>query len=121
MSHPRFLRRKLETLFANPCQQVRLKEPSSTTPVVKLPSEKKPKVSEAARTSSYSIDSLYANASQYQFKKRTQKKPTKSVCVAQSSGLFIPREVPPQNMMTREVANACTSPTLGVNEVSFKV
>ncbi|XP_042399574.1 uncharacterized protein LOC121989536 [Zingiber officinale] len=116
----RFLRRKLETLFANPYQQVRLKEPSSKTPVIKPPTEKKPRVSEAARTSNYSRDNLYANASQYQFKKRSQKKPTKSLCVAQSSGVFIPREAPPQNMMTMEAANASTSATLGANEVSFK-
>ncbi|KAG6539118.1 uncharacterized protein LOC122038837 [Zingiber officinale] len=104
----RFLRRKLETLFANPYQQVGLKEPSSKTPVIKPPTEKKPRVSEAARTSNYSRDNLYANASQYQFKKMSQKKPTKSLCVAQSSGVLM------------EAANASTSATLGANEVSFK-
>ncbi|XP_042399702.1 uncharacterized protein LOC121989621 isoform X1 [Zingiber officinale] len=95
LAEVRFLRRKLETLFANPYQQVRLKEPSCTIPVIKPPTEKKPRVSEAARASNYNMDNLYANASQYQFKKRSQKKPTKSLCVAQSSGVFIPREAPP--------------------------
>ncbi|KAG6534775.1 hypothetical protein ZIOFF_008678 [Zingiber officinale] len=76
----RFLRRKLETLFANSYQQVRLKEPSSKTPVIKPPTEKKPRVSEAARTSNCSIDNSYANASQYEFKKMSQKKSTKSLC-----------------------------------------
>ncbi|XP_042399532.1 uncharacterized protein LOC121989505 isoform X1 [Zingiber officinale] len=114
----RFLRRKLDTSLANPYQQVRLKEPSSTIPVIKPPTEKKPKVSGAARTSNYIIDNLYANASKYQFKKMFQKKPTKSLCVAQSLGF---RKAPPQNMMTMEAANASTSATLGANEVSFKL
>ncbi|KAG6534773.1 hypothetical protein ZIOFF_008676 [Zingiber officinale] len=113
----RFLRRKLDTSLANPYQQVRLKEPSSTIPVIKPPTEKKPNVSGAARTSNYIIDNLYANASQYQFKKMFQKKPTKSLCVAQSLGF---RKAPPQNMMTMEATNASTSATLGANEVSFK-
>ncbi|XP_042399555.1 uncharacterized protein LOC121989505 isoform X4 [Zingiber officinale] len=56
----RFLRRKLDTSLANPYQQVRLKEPSSTIPVIKPPTEKKPKVSGAARTSNYIIDNLKA-------------------------------------------------------------
>ncbi|XP_042454715.1 uncharacterized protein LOC122038829 isoform X2 [Zingiber officinale] len=120
LAEVRFLRRRLETLFANPYQLVRLKEPSTTTPVIKPPTEKKPKVFEAARTSNYSMDNLHVNASRYQFKKMPQKKPTKSLCVA-PSGLFIPKEVPPQNMMTMEAANASTPATLGANEVSFKL
>ncbi|XP_042399511.1 uncharacterized protein LOC121989489 [Zingiber officinale] len=120
LAEVRFLRRKLDTSLANPYQLVRLKEPSTTTPVIKPPTEKKPKVFEAARTSNYSIDNLHVNASRYQFKKRSPKKPTKSLCVA-PSGLFIPKEVPPQNMMTTEAGNASTPATLGANEESFKL
>ncbi|XP_042454719.1 uncharacterized protein LOC122038841 [Zingiber officinale] len=50
LAEVRFLRRKLDTSLANPYQQVRLKDPSSTIPVIKPPTEKKLKVSGAART-----------------------------------------------------------------------
>ncbi|KAG6539110.1 hypothetical protein ZIOFF_004263 [Zingiber officinale] len=41
LAEVRFLRRKLDTSLANPYQQVRLKDPSSTIPVIKPPTEKK--------------------------------------------------------------------------------
>ncbi|XP_074559729.1 uncharacterized protein LOC141815677 [Curcuma longa] len=132
LAEVRFLRRKYEILSANQCQQFRLKEPSHTEPVIiaqpgnnlvlggKSPTGKKPKPSEAARTSNYNLNSLNTHTSQCQFKKTSRKRPTESLCVAQSTGLFIPREVPPQNMRVMEAAKASTSATLGVSEVAFK-
>ncbi|KAG6499287.1 uncharacterized protein LOC121993835 [Zingiber officinale] len=124
LSEVRFLRRKYEILSANQCQQFRLKEPSDTEPVIiaqpgnklvlcgKPPTGKKPKPSEAARTSNYNLNSLNTHTSQCQFTKTSRKRPTESLCFAQSSST---------HFRVMEAANASTSATLGVNEVAFKI
>ncbi|KAG6495301.1 hypothetical protein ZIOFF_043095 [Zingiber officinale] len=123
LSEVRFLRRKYEILSANQCQQFRLKEPSDTEPVIidqpgnklvlsgKPPTGKKPKPSEAARTSNYNLNSLNTHTSQCQFTKTSRKRPAESLCFVQSSST---------HFRVMEAANASTSATLGVNEVAFK-